>query len=310
MLVVSAVDTDLCLGETDWLDSPGHRENPDYTPLTQDHTQYEWVRKIVMVHDSQLPNKDGCRIQVNHTWNFDLLQQLLLGYHDQQIVELLKFGFPIDRNMDVALELFTINHKGATQFESAIDDYIQKELELGAMIGLFDNIPFRCPVAISPLSSRPKKESAKHRIIMDCSWPIGMSLNDGIDKDKYLGNPTNLKYPTIDVVCRHIHNMHKQRPDRDIFLFHKDLDRAFRQLFADLKDVPLLGFRWRNRYYFNLVMVMGCRIAPYICQRTMSMIAYIHSLMSFFLLNYVDDFLGIEYVDKIYNSHRAFVALL
>ena len=154
------------------------------------------------------------------------------------------------------MELGGINHKEATQHKSQVNRYIQRELQLGAVIGPFENIPFKQQVAISPISTRPKKDSPNRRIILDCSWPIRASLNDGINKDMYLGNCTNLKYPTIDKVCRKIFELHQSEPALDIYLFREDLDRAFCQLFAEPGSVPLLGYRWRNVYYFDVVMVM------------------------------------------------------
>ena len=161
----------------------------------------------------------------------------------------------------------------------------------------------------SPLSTRAKKDSEDRRIIMDCSWLIGVSLNDGISKDIYLGELCNLKYPTLDTVTRRIFTL-RQASDQPIFLWKEDLDRAFRQLYGCPSSVPLLGYRWRGLYYFDLVMVMGCRIAPYVCQRTTNTLAYIHRQMEYFIVNYVDDSLGVEYLARAKESHRAFVNLL
>ena len=90
--------------------------------------------------------------------------------------------------------------------------------------------------------------------------------------DCYLGTGTDLRYPTLDVVARKIFEMFTANPDVPILLYKEDMSRAFWQLFASPESVPLLGYRWRSHYYFDVVMVMGCRIAPYICQRTTSMI--------------------------------------
>ena len=269
-----------------------------------------WVKAISEVVDSGKWNKDGCKIVVNNKWNFDLLQQLLVNYHDRDIVELLKYGWPIDRDEDAPLEMSGINHKGATDYEKDIDAYIAKELRLGTILGPFESIQFKCPVAISPLSTRAKKDSVSRRIIMDCSWPIGLSLNSGLDKDSYLGVPTNLKYPTTDAVCKYIYDLRQRNVQQlSIWLYKEDMDRAFRQLYADLKSVPLLSFKWRNLYYHDLVMVMGCTVAPYVCQRTTSMIAYIQAEMGYMVFNYVDDFLGIEYISKIHDAHTSLLRL-
>ena len=40
------------------------------------------------------------------------------------------------------------------------------------------------------------------------------------------------------------------------------MDQTFRQSPADFRHVPMLGYRWRGKYYFDLVMMKGCHIAP------------------------------------------------
>ena len=84
---------------------------------------------------------------------------MLVNYHDNDIVDMLHFGFPVERSSDVPLEMGRLNHKGATSFPEHIDSYITKEMELGAVMGPFEAIPFKnSPVAISPLSTREKKD--------------------------------------------------------------------------------------------------------------------------------------------------------
>ena len=118
-----------------------------------------------------------------------------------------------------------------------------------------------------------------------------------------------LKYPTINVLTRHIFEL-SQQSSEPIFLYKEDMDRAFRQLFACPSSVPLLGFKWRGQYYFDLVMVMGCRIAPYICQRTTDMVAHIQGAMGYFVLNYVDDFIGAEYSTRVGEAYQTLIRLL
>ena len=87
------------------------------------------------------------------------------------------------------------NHKGATDHVEALNQYIAKEQSKGAVKGPFNRIPFQSKVGISPLSTRPKKGSQERRVILDLSFPIGNSINDGILKDNYLGFSAKLKFP-------------------------------------------------------------------------------------------------------------------
>ena len=293
------------------VDQPGEIEHMTDLHPTVSSEHQQWVDIVNLVSQSSQHNKDLCKIRVNCVWNFELLNSLLVDYHDKEIIHLLQYGWPVERDMSIPLEMGGRNHKGATDFQSDVDKYIDKEIALGAMIGAFDAIPFdsSVPVAISPLSSRPKKGTDKRRIIMHCSWPIGSSLNDGIDKNSYLGDTIKLVYPTVDDLSWQVYSMAKKSAE-PIYFFKEDMDRMFRQIRSCTRSVPLLGFSWRNMYYFDLVMMMGCHIAPYVCQRTTDMIAYIHRQMSYYLLNYMDDFLGAEYESRIYDSHRALIRML
>ena len=55
---------------------------------------------------------------------------------------------------------------------------------------------------------------------------------------------------------------------------------------------------------------MGMRTAPYIAQRVSNAIRYVHEQMSYFLLNYVDDFLGAETKQKIWEAFNHLKNLL
>ena len=55
---------------------------------------------------------------------------------------------------------------------------------------------------------------------------------------------------------------------------------------------------------------MGMRSAPYIAQRVTNAIAYIHQKLEFFLLNYVDDFVGAETRERIWAAYSALYQLL
>ena len=55
---------------------------------------------------------------------------------------------------------------------------------------------------------------------------------------------------------------------------------------------------------------MGLRSAPYIAQRITNAIAYIHRQLQFFLLNYMDDFVGAELKEHIWEAFLALTNLL
>ena len=115
------------------------------------------------------------------------------------------------------------NHCSTTEFVTHIDEYIDKEMSLGATIGPFENVLFKCAVVVCPLSTHPKKDTLACHIILDCSWLIGASLNDGIDKDLHLGERVSLMYPTMDDLAKYIFKL-KQESSEHIYLYKEDLN--------------------------------------------------------------------------------------
>ena len=55
---------------------------------------------------------------------------------------------------------------------------------------------------------------------------------------------------------------------------------------------------------------MGHRVAPYICQRVTDALRYIHEHIGYFLLNYIDDFVGAEVLGIAQKSYETFGRLL
>ena len=93
-----------------------------------------------------------------------------------------------------------------------------------------------------------------------------------------------------------------KHPEKPVLFFKEDLSHCFRQYHVDPGDIPLLGYCWRGYYYFDTVLMMGCRMAPAVAQRVSNMISWIH--------HYVDDFLGAEVGDNASKSHAALIRVL
>ena len=222
-LILTSADNIVLEANSDY---PGMLERMDHTYRDVDCELQAYIDIIQHVYNTGVPNFQKARIPVCTKWNIPLLEGLLSEYHDAQILDFLVYGWPIDRNPDIPLEMGGRNHAGATNFPEHIDAYIHKETSLKAQIGPFDSIPFQSHtmVAISPLSTREKRDTTQRRIIMDCSWPIGSSLNDGLNKNKYLGLDICLKYPTVDTLARRIFQLYQDDPDQDILLFKEDLE--------------------------------------------------------------------------------------
>lgn len=249
-------------------------------------------------------NRYGARIPVPSKMNLTLFENLLTDYHDRDIIEWLRFGWPTGVPLEVnEFDSQLINHKGATEFPDHIDQYFLKEIKAGATTQPHVGIPFETRFAINPLNSRSKKNSdSKRRIILDLSFPKGSSVNDQIPKESYLGKKYKLTYPTVDTLAKRIHDL-----DYKAFIYRVDEERSFRQNPLDPIDYGLIGMHWKGLFFFDVNSPQGLRTGAMFCQRCTNAVRHIMNQLGYFLLNYLDDLHGCETIDKIESS---FITLL
>ena len=193
-----------------------------------------------VIRQTGKPNFWGARIPVTSQLNVDKWEELLQGYWNQQLLQLLRFGFPLDFNRSCPLQSEKGNHTSATQFPLDVDAYIEEECGHGALLGPFKENPIaNCHT--SPFMTRNKPNSDRRRVIIDLSWPIGASVNAGIDKDTYLNSPFALTFPTVDDITSQL-----RRLGWGALLYKIDVSRAFRHVRIDPGDFDLLGLQWRD----------------------------------------------------------------
>ena len=105
-------------------------------------------------------------------------------FWDQQLLQLVRFGFPLDFNHQCPLKCDKINYSSATKYPNDIKAYLQEECHYKAILGPFDDNPIpECHY--SPFMTRDKLGSQHRRVIIDLSWPHDFSVNAGIHKDSY-----------------------------------------------------------------------------------------------------------------------------
>lgn len=124
-------------------------------------------------------------------------------------------------------------------------------------MGPYSNIPFEDNIGVSPLSTRAKKGSSECRVILDLSFPVGDSVNDGIPKDTHLGFTAKLTFPKTDDFALTIFQLGK-----GCLMFKVDLSRYFRQIPLDPADYSLIGYVINGQIYFDKVLPMGMRSVP------------------------------------------------
>ena len=127
----------------------------------------------------------------------------------------------------------------------------------------------------------------------------------------YMGQLLQLRYPTIDDLCKRVFRLRSQiGSSTRIKGWKRDLDRAFKQVYGDPFDWPLMGIVWQGALFFDKKTMMGCRSAPYCCQRTTSFIHHIMKNIDHYVANYVDDFMGIDVESRAWQAFHTLNYLL
>ena len=255
------------------------------------NTQEFFISTNIILNRMGKQNFEGLRRPIPSDFNFTFLDHALKNYKNKQVVDLLKFGFPLGHNGTHGSKIIPDNHKGAVDWD--LQPYLDKEVKSGAAIGPFDSSPFGEDTFYSPLNSVAKKESQKRRLILDLSFPENNSINEGIEKDWYLGEYDKLELPSVDQLVEKIMYLGK-----GCKVFKVDLSRAYRQIYLDPKDINKVAYVYKNKVYIDTTLSMGSRSSARCCQMVTSAVVYIYTEWGYFAINYLDDLGGAEKAEK------------
>lgn len=252
-----------------------------------------------------LPNFMGAQQQVPSGLNLKAWECELNAYHDREICYFLKFGWPVGYHLPTPPASVSVNHMSALQHDSHVLHYVDTELAHKAIVGPYTTQPFVPWTRLSPLMTRPKKDSIKRRVIVDMSFPEGEAVNDGIKISSIYGRDTTYSLPSVQDLASVI----QQAPSTP-WLWKADLARAYRQLRVDPIDTPLLGFGFDSQIYLDMCPSFGCRSSSGACQRVSSAVAYIMATRGFRVLAFLDDFAGVEDTyEKASKAYKTFLDL-
>ena len=219
----------------------GSQLMPSNATLCNFH-DYSPIQMHPIVKKTGKPNFLQARLPVASQLHVDKWKSLLKDYWDQQLLQLLQFGFPLDFNRCCPLQHEAGNHSSANEFPADVDAYIEEECKFGALLGPFDVNPIE-NAHNSPFMTRNKPNSDRRRVIIDLSWPLGASVNSGIDKNTYLDAPVMLTFPTVDDIMSEL-----KRLGCGALLYKIDISHVFRHVKVDPGDYNLLGLHWRHTY--------------------------------------------------------------
>ncbi len=231
------------------------------------------------------PNAFGAQIPVDTHWNLVLFEQLLEGYYDKhEVILFLKFGWPLSFDGREFSTEIPENHGSCLAFEAQVQEYIDRELSCGALLGPFETSPFSAQACFSPLSTRPKRDSTERRVLHNLSWPLGNSINSGIDKNRFLDQEIEWSLPSVDNLVAMI-----LTHGRGSLSWRIDIKRFYRQIYTDFHDVNLLGFTFKGKMYWDLRLPMGGVSSVYIAQRIGQAISYAFKTRGYLSCCYIDD---------------------
>jgi hypothetical protein len=165
-----------------------------------------------------------------------------------EILNGIRFGVDIEFTGDRRRNRRCVNLRTATDdplIEQKVNDVIMADVAANKKAGPFDRPPFKF-FSVSPIGAVPKKGTNKIRVIHHLSHPFkGDSINASItEKYQPLGN--------FDAACLLI-----RRLGRGCWLIKLDAEAAYKQVPVRPEDWPLLGFKWRGKWYYERVLPFG-----------------------------------------------------
>ena len=101
----------------------------------------------------------SARVPIQTQLNIPNWKKFLHNYWDQQLIDLLTFGFPLDFDRPFNLNTTLENHSSACQHPEQVHQYLHTEIGHGAILGPCKNPPFK--IHVSPLMTRPKQDADK-----------------------------------------------------------------------------------------------------------------------------------------------------
>ena len=265
-----------------------------FVPLTEQtlptHTKEGPVFKdSIELHHTVKASKNfnflEARCPVNSQLKSKNWESMLQGYWDTQVVQLIRYGFPLSFNNATKLGKFKTNHSTAVDFKEHVHNYLQEEVGFKAMLGPFDEPPIP-DLHISPLLTRDKPGSDNRQVIVDLSFPQGESVNAGVVGEAYLGSQFCLTLPSIDYITNKVCLLGKGS-----LLYKIDISHAFRHVPIDPGDYNLLGL-YCDSYFIDKNLPFGYRHGSAIFQRLSDAIRYIMKQKGYLVTNYIDDILG------------------
>ena len=174
------------------------------------------------------------------------------------------------------------NMKSAIDNPRPVQEYLDKELAAGRIIGPFDPQSVQ-GAQVSRFGVIPKSgQPGRWRLILDLSSPKDGSVNAGIYREI-----CSLSYPTVDDAVEKV-----LKVGNGALLAKVDIEHAYRNVPVHPDDRLLLAMQWAGKIYLDTVLPFGLRSAPKIFSALADALEWILLQAGVtMVLHYLDDFL-------------------
>ena len=257
-----------------------------------------YLHVVDLILASCPPNYKAVRIPLPSTYDWEYLEEQIIDYYDNKILDYIKFGFPlgISQRSNI-ISNANDNHASAKAYLDEVSSFIKEELSYNALLGPFDYQPHPS-FTWSPLMTRYK--GAGRRIILGLSYGEA-SVNKATDKHVFDEIVFSLKLPSPDAL---LPTLNRWGPHAHIFKL--DISCTFRNVRVDPRDAIHLGIRWQDKYYIDKNLAFRDVHGTAIFESITDLIRFIMSKQEVQVFNYIDDIYVCCHKDV---AHTAFEAL-
>ena len=224
---------------------------------------------------------------------------------DPHLLDQLKYGFPTGVHDSSKLCVPFTNHASARSHPHIVEEYINKHIQSGAILGPFEANPLKEPITVSPLQVA-FSNTGKARVCNDLSYGQ-CSVNSLISSnwEEYPGYTGELELPRIDALVRAV-------LDRGpgCLIWKTDYSAYYKQLNSDPGDFPHLAFAFDRKVYFESRLPFGLRSSCLNAQRVTNAVILIYNTKSrAFVAGYIDDCVGCSIVEFAITDYSSFRSL-
>ena len=258
--------------------------------------EYKYTRQLIKLDSFRPLSK--CTVAEHYSeivtpLRWSAWQEALAQHPDMQfadyLVQGIKHGFRIGFNHAThSTKSRPGNMRSATDNPGPVREYLDKELAAKRVVEVTG--PDIALIHTSKFGVIPKSNQVgKWRLILDLSSPLGVSVNNGIDKEL-----CSMRYTTLDNAVKAIVAL-----GSGTLLAKIDVKEAYRNIPVHPDDRHLLGMSWNHRTYIDCQLPFGLRSAPAIFSAVDDALEWVVRTKGIsYCMHYLDDFLTLGPADS------------